>query len=49
MYVAVLDNGAFILAYENGTAVDPQGRKYELVSHIDENSETIIDGRQLIN
>lgn len=49
MYVAVLENGAFIVAYENGTAVDLPGRKYQLVSHIDENSETVIDGWQLIN
>lgn len=44
MYVAVLENGAFIIAYEDGTAVDLHGRKYQLVSHIDENSETVIDG-----
>lgn len=49
MYVAVLENGAFIIAYEDGTAIDLQGRKYHLVSHIDKNSETIIDGWQLIN
>lgn len=38
MYVAVLDNGAFIIVYENGTALDLQGQKYKLISHIDENS-----------
>ena len=49
MYVAVLENGAFIIAYEDGTALDLHGRKYQLVSHIDENSEIIIDGWQSIN
>ncbi|MBQ3604303.1 MAG: hypothetical protein IJA02_10715 [Clostridia bacterium] len=47
MYVAVIENGAFIIVYENGTALDLQGQKYKLISHIDENSETVIDCWQL--
>lgn len=46
MYVAVLDNGAFIIAYEDGTAKDLQGNRYRLVSHLDENDEVITDGWQ---
>ena len=46
IYVAVLDNGTFIIAYEDGTAKDLQGNRYRLVSHLDENDEVIIDGWQ---
>ena len=47
-YVAVLDNGTFIIAYEDGTAKDLQGNCYRLVSHLDEDDETVIDGWQPI-
>ncbi len=43
-YVAKLENGEFIIAYENGTAIDLNGHKYRIVSHIDENEEVIVDG-----
>ncbi len=48
MYVAVLENDTFIIAYENGTATDLQGNRYQLISHLDENEETVTDGWQLI-
>lgn len=44
MYTAVLENGANITAYEDGTATDNEGRQYRLISHLDENEEVIIDG-----
>lgn len=47
MYVAVLDNGSFIIAYEDGTATDLQGRKYRHVTEYDENEEIIADGWEL--
>lgn len=47
IYVAVLDNGTFIIAYEDGTAKDLQGNRYRLVSHLDENDEAIADGWRL--
>ncbi len=48
MYVAVLDNGAFIIAYEDGTATDLNGNRYQFLSHLDENEETVTDGWQVI-
>lgn len=48
MYVAVLENDTFIIAYEDGTATDLQGNRYQLISHLDENEETVTDGWQLI-
>lgn len=48
MYVAVLENDTFIIAYENGTATDLNGNRYQLISHLDENNETVTDGWQLI-
>ena len=47
MYVAQLENGVYILAYEDGTATDLQGNCYRLVSHLDENENVITDGWQL--
>ncbi len=44
MYVAVLDNGSFIIAYEDGTATDLQGRKYRHIAEYDENEVMILDG-----
>ena len=44
MYIAKLESGEFIIAYENGTAIDLNGRRYRLVSHLDENEEVITDG-----
>ena len=44
MYVAKLENGEFIIAYENGAATDLSGRRYRLISHLDENEEVITDG-----
>ena len=49
IYVAVLDNGVFIIVYEDGTAKDLQGNRYRLISHLDENDEVIVDGWQLEN
>lgn len=49
MYVAVLENDTFIIAYEDGTATDLNGNRYQLISHLDENNETITDDWQLIN
>lgn len=49
MYVAVLENDTFIIAYEDGTAADLNGNRYQLISHLDENNETVTDGWQLIN
>lgn len=48
MYVAVLENDTFIIAYEDGTAKDLYGNRYQLISHLDENNETVTDGWQLI-
>ena len=48
MYVAVLDNGSFIIAYEDGTATDLQRRKYRHVTEYNENEEIISDGWELI-
>ena len=47
MYVAVLENGAFIIAYEDGTAIDLQGRKYIHITEFDENDVMISDGWKL--
>ena len=47
MYVAVLDNGSFIIAYEDGTAIDLQGNKYYHVTEYDENEVMIADGWQI--
>ena len=44
MYVAVLDNGTFIIAYEDGTATDLQGNKYFHITEYDENEAIISDG-----
>ncbi len=49
MYVAVLDNGSFIIAYEDGTAVDLAGKKYRHITEFDENENIITDGWELIN
>ena len=49
MYVAVLENGAFIIAYEDGTAIDLRGQKYRLISHLDENNDTVADGWLPVN
>ncbi len=48
MYIAVLENDTFIIAYEDGTAKDLYGNRYQLISHLDENNETVTDGWQLI-
>ena len=47
MYVAVLDNGSFIIAYEDGTATDLKGRQYQHITEYDENEEIIADGWEL--
>lgn len=49
MYVAVLDNGSFIIAYEDGTAVDLQGNKYRHITEYDDDENIITDGWELIN
>ena len=48
MYVAVLDNCSFIIAYEDGTATDLHGRRYRHITEFDENEEMISDGWELI-
>ncbi|MBQ2964326.1 MAG: hypothetical protein IJE14_06650 [Clostridia bacterium] len=48
MYIAVLENDILIIAYEDGTAKDLNGNRYRLISHLDENDETVPDGWQLI-
>lgn len=47
MYVAVLENGIFIIAYEDGTATDLQGRRYKHITEFDENDVLISDGWEL--
>lgn len=47
MYVAVLDNGSFIIAYEDGTAADLQGRRYRHITEYNENEDIISDGWEL--
>ena len=47
MYVAVLDDGSFIIAYEDGTATDLQGRQYRHITQYNENEEIIADGWEL--
>lgn len=49
MYVAVLDNGSFIIAYEDGTAVDLQGNKYRHITEYDEDENIITDGWEFVN
>lgn len=49
MYVAVLDNGSFIIAYENGTAVDLQGNKYRHITEYDDDENIITDGWELVD
>ena len=49
MYVAVLDNGSFIIAYEDGTAVDSEGRKYRHITEYDEDENIITDGWELVD
>ncbi len=44
MYTATLDNGDTIIALENGTARNQSGDIYNIVSHVDENDEIIVDG-----
>lgn len=48
MYVAQLENSVYILAYDDGTATDLNGNRYKLISHLDENNETVTDGWQPI-
>ena len=48
-YVAVLDNGTFIIAYGDGTAKDLQGNLYRHICEYDENENIIADGWQPIN
>lgn len=48
MYIAVLENDVLIIAYEDGTATDLKGNRYQLISHLDENDEAVTDGWQLI-
>lgn len=48
MYIAVLENDTFIIAYEDGTATDLNGNRYQLISHLDENNEIVTDGWLLI-
>lgn len=43
MYVAILDNGAFIIAYEDGTAIDLCGNRYRHVIEYNENDIIISD------
>ena len=44
IYVAVLDNGSFIIAYEDGTAIDLYGNRYRHVCRYDEDENIISDG-----
>ena len=44
MYVAKLENGTFIIAYENGTAVDLSGRKYRHIAEYDGDENMTADG-----
>ena len=48
MYISVLENDVLIIAYEDGTATDLKGNRYQLISHLDENDEAVTDGWQLI-
>ena len=49
MYVAVLDNGSFIIAYEDGTAEDLQGNKYRHITEYDDDENIITDGWEFVN
>ncbi len=48
MYTAELDNGDIITAYEDGTADGSDGKRYRLISHLDEFDEVVVDGWELI-
>ncbi|MBQ3499050.1 MAG: hypothetical protein IJA87_07990 [Clostridia bacterium] len=49
MYTATLSNGDRIIAFADGTARGDSGKKYRIVTHLDENEEVIIDGWEEIN
>ena len=44
MYTAVLSNGDRIIAFADGTARGNSGRKYQIITHLDEDEEVIVDG-----
>ena len=44
MYSAELENGVTITAFEDGTADGSDGKRYRLVSHLDEEDDVVIDG-----
>lgn len=48
MYVAVLDNGSFIIAYEDGTATDLNGNRYRLIIQYDDDENIISEAWQLV-
>ena len=48
MYTATLSNGEIIIAFEDGTARSTSGKKYKIITHLDENEEVVVDGWELI-
>ncbi len=44
MYTATLENGVIITAYADGTAEGNDGKRYRLISHLDNEEETVVDG-----
>lgn len=48
-HTAKLENGVIINAYDNGTADGNDGRKYRVVTHLDEEEEVVVDGWEPID
>ena len=49
MYTAILSNGDRIIAFADGTARGDSGRKYQIITRLDENEEVIVDGWEEMN
>ena len=43
-HTATLENGVTITCYEDGTAEGSDGRKYRVVTHLDEEEDVVVDG-----
>lgn len=43
-HTATLENGVTITCYEDGMAEGSDGRKYRVVTHLDEEEDVVVDG-----
>ena len=43
-HTAHLENGVILTCYEDGTADGSDGRKYRVVTHLDEEEDVVVDG-----